>query len=45
MGSEMCIRDSGPHGPGAALLRETTERMMAAVRALLEDVRAAEGTR
>lgn len=35
----------GPNGPGAALLRETTERMMAAVRALLEDVRADEGTR
>lgn len=33
----------GPSGPGAALLRETTERMMAAVRALLEDVRADEG--
>jgi 1-acyl-sn-glycerol-3-phosphate acyltransferase len=35
----------GEKGPGAALLRETTERMMAAVRALLEDVRAGEGAR
>jgi 1-acyl-sn-glycerol-3-phosphate acyltransferase len=33
----------GANGPGAKLLRETTERMMEAVRALLEDVRA-EGT-
>lgn len=30
-------------GPGAALLRETTERMMGAVRTLLEEVRASEG--
>jgi 1-acyl-sn-glycerol-3-phosphate acyltransferase len=29
----------GDKGPGAALLRETTERMMSAVRALLEEVR------
>jgi 1-acyl-sn-glycerol-3-phosphate acyltransferase len=29
----------GPKGPGAALLRETTERMMTAVRTLLEEVR------
>jgi 1-acyl-sn-glycerol-3-phosphate acyltransferase len=29
----------GEKGPGAALLRETTERMMSAVRALLEEVR------
>ena len=29
----------GEKGPGAALLRETTERMMSAVRELLEEVR------
>lgn len=32
----------GPSGPDAALLRETTDRMMAAIRALLTEVRAGE---